>query len=134
MYSPAFFHGEQVIAGLGLAALITVIIIPLLIYFWLWHTQISELQLAVAFFIFMVVVCGWFALSKPDSTSIFQLMLIGLGLILSLPWNLLAGWLLSLVIKGEPTDWHFAVVMLFGAAINAVLLYYAAIRMRRIIR
>jgi len=134
MYSPAFFHGEQVIAGLGIAALITLILIPLLLYVWLWHTQISELQLAVAFFILMAVVCGLFALSTPDSTSVFQLTMICLGLILSLPWNLLAGWLLSLVIKGEPSDWQFAAVILFGAAINAVLLYYAATRMRRIIR
>jgi hypothetical protein len=132
-FSPAFLHGEQVLVGLGLAALITLIVIPLLLYFWLWHTKISELQLATAYFILMAVVCGSLAFSTSNPTSIFQLTVVGLGFLLTLPWNLLAGWLFSLAINTGLSDRQLAVVMLLGAAINAVLLYFAAIKMRRII-
>jgi hypothetical protein len=57
----------------------------------------------------------------------------GLGLFLSLPWSVLAGWGLSAVRNSSVSDRELAVLMMLSAGINAVLLYLAARKMRRLI-
>ena len=131
--SLAFLHGEQVLIGLGLAGLIVLIGGPLVLYVWLWHTKVSELKLTAAYLIFMALLCVVFG-SSPDITSILSLTISMLGYILSLPWSVLASWAVSEARNSPVSDREFALLMMFAAGINAVLLYLAAVKMRRLIR
>ena len=129
----AFLHGEQVLVALGLAGLIALIGVPVVLYVWLWRTKISEFKLALAYLILMAILCGVFS-SNNDPTAMFSLTLSGLGFVLSLPWSVLAGWLLSTAFNSDVGDGTIAILMMVGASINAVLLYFAAVKMRRLIR
>ena len=73
------------------------------------------------------------ALNPNDPVSILSLTAFAFGLILSLPWSV-TGWIIGEVLNVSLGDRAFAVVMLFAAAINAVLLYFAAVKMRRLIQ
>ena len=130
---PALVHGEQILVGLGLGALIACILVPALLYICLRHTEISELQLALTYFTVTAVLCGFSAFGPDNPPSISSATAFTLTFILTLPWNALVG-VFSLYRDTYLSDRQFAVVMLFGAVSNAVLLYFAAIKLRRIIR
>lgn len=129
-FCPAFLHGETIVLGLLLGALVGLIGGPLLLYIWLWHTKVSELSLTVGYLILMAILCVVFSWNSPS--SMLSLTASGLGFFLSLPWSLLAGWALSEVTNSD-SDRQIALLMMGGAGINAVLLYLAARRMRRTI-
>ena len=130
----AFLHGEWILVPLGLAALTTLIGVPLVLYIWLWRTKLSELKLAIAYLIFVGVLCIIFGSDGPASpSSVLWNTVSALGFILTLPWNLLAGWLFDAWLGPEVYDHEFAIMMLLGAGINAVLLYLVAIKLRRLI-
>jgi hypothetical protein len=130
--SLVFLHGEQVLVGLGLAGLMVLVGGPLVLYVWLWHTKISELTLTVAYLILMAVLCVRFGLG-PSLTSVLSLTMSMLGLILSLPWSVLASWALREARNSPVSDGEFALLMMLAAGINAALLYLAAGKMRRLI-
>lgn len=127
----AFLHGEQALVGIALAGLIALIGVPLVLYLWLWHTKISELQLACAYLAFVAVLCLVYSSGPSRPPSILSLTPSFLGLILTLPWSAIIGWGLSEMFKWGLSDREFAVVMMFAALINSVLLYFAAVKMRR---
>lgn len=127
----AFLHGEQVLVALGLAALIALIGVPAVLYVWLWHTKVSEFKLVLAYLLLMAILAVVFS-SNNDPTAMFSLTLSGLGFILSLPWSVLAGWVLSKAFNSDVSDGAVAILMMVGACINAVLLYFAAVKMRRL--
>jgi len=129
----AFLHGEQVLIGLGLAGLIVLIGGPLVLYVWLWHTKVSELKLTIAYLILMAILCVVFGTSSNIS-SILSLTMSMLGYILSLPWSVLASRAVSAATNSEVSDQQFALLMMLAAGINAVLLYLAAVKMRRLIK
>ena len=128
----AFLHGEHVLAALGLAGLIALIGVPVVLYVWLWHTKVSEFKLALAYLILMAILSGVFSSTSDDPTAMFSLTLSGLGFVLSLPWSALAGWALSSAFNYDVSDDRIAILMMVGASINAVLLYFAAGKMRRL--
>lgn len=130
----AFLHGEHMLMALLLAAIIAFVGFPVLLYLWLWRTEISELKLAFGYFMSSAVLCGVSALSPNDPASILPLTASALGFILTLPWNVLVGWALGEARNAELSDREFAVVMLFSAGFNAVLLYFVAAKMRRLIQ
>ena len=129
----AFLHGEQVLVGLLFGGLLAFMGGPLVLYVWLWHTNVSELKLTVAYLILMAILCVVFG-SSPSVSSVFSLTMSMLGLILSLPWSVLASWALSEATNSEVSDRQFALLMMLAAGINSVLLYLAAVKMRRLIR
>ena len=131
-FSSAFLHGEAALVGLLFAGVIALVGVPLVLYVWLWHTKLSELKLTVAYLILMAVLCVVFG-SGPSLSSIFSLTISMLGLILSLPWSALASWALSEARNSPVSDREFALLMMLAAGINAVLLYFAAAKMRRLI-
>lgn len=129
---PAFLHGEQALVALLFAGIIALLGVPVL-YFWLWHTKVSALKLAIAYFVIAAVMCAQLAFGEPNPGSIPSLTASALGLILSLPWSVGVGWVLSTTLNLDFDDRAVGVVMLFGAGVNAVLLYFAAAKMRRLI-
>jgi hypothetical protein len=72
--------------------------------------------------------------TPTDPTSVLTLAVFSLSFILTLPWSPLVGWLLSQVRSSVLGDREFSLVMLIGAGINAVILYFIAVKMRRIIK
>ena len=120
--------------GLLFAGVIVLVGFPLLLYVWLWHTKVSELKLTFAYFISVALLCVALALNPNDPTSILSLTAFLVSFILTLPWSVVAGWVLSEVRNSALSDREFAVVMLFGAGLNAVLLYFIAAKMRRLIK
>lgn len=131
-FSPAFLHGEIVLVGLLFAGLIALVGVPLVLYVWLWHTKASELKLTVAYLILMAVLSVVFG--SDGVSSILSLTISMLGYILSLPWSALASWALSEARDSPVSDREFALLMMLAAGINAVLLYFAAGKMRRLIK
>lgn len=129
----AFLHGEQVLIAIVLAGIVVVVGIPLLLYLWLWNTKLSELHLALAYFISVAALCVGLAVTPPDPTSILTLAIFSLSFILTLPWGPLVGWLASQFRSSVLSDSEFSLVMLVGAGINAVILYFIALKMRRMI-
>lgn len=129
----AILHGEQALAALGLAGLIVLIGVPVLLYVWLWHTKVSEFKLTLAYLILMAILCGVYSSSPNDPDAIFSLTLSSLAFVLSLPWSALVGWVLSAAFELELGDDMIAVIMMVGASINSVLLYLAAVKMRRLV-
>ena len=127
-----FLHGEIALVGIVLAGLIALIGVPLVLYVWLWHTRITELQLACAYLVLMAVLCVVFS-GANVSLSLLSLTFSFLGFILTLPWSAMVGWGLSGMFNWELSDGEFAVVMMLGALINSVLLYFGAVKMRRLI-
>lgn len=130
----AFLHGEQALVGIVLAGLIALIGVPLLLYVWLWHTKVSELQLACAYLVFVAVLCVVYASSVNDPPSMLSLTPSLLGFILTLPWSAVVGLGVSEMFDWQLSDGKFALIMMLGALINSVLLYFAAVKMRRLIQ
>jgi len=132
----AFLHGEQILIGILLAAAIILVCFPVLLYIWLWHSKVSELKLADAFFGFVTALAVMLIVMPNDPTSIFSLTVFSLSFILTLPWSALAGGVLGEILKARGSglgDNGFAVVMIFSAGINAVILYFIAVKLRRLI-
>ena len=128
----AFLHGEWILVPLALAGLMALIGVPLMLYFWLWRTKVSELKLAIGYFLFVGVLCIIFGSGGPaNPASILWNIASALAFILTLPWNLLAAWAFG-ALRGS--DREFAIMMLLGGGVNAVLLYLVAIKLRRLIR
>jgi len=132
--SLAFFHGEQVIVGFIVAAVIVLLGFPLLLYVWLWRTKVSELKLAIAFLVVTASACGVVALSSPGSASILIFTAFFIAFIFSLPWNVITFVVIGMVAHLRISDNEFALIMLLGAGINSMLLYFAAKKMRGLIR
>jgi hypothetical protein len=130
----AFLHGEEVLIGLPLAAGIILVGVPLLLYIWLWHTKVSELKLAIVYCALVSLLCGMLSLNLHARPSVSLLTALCLGFLLTLPWSALGEWLLSNVDVSAIGDHKLEVVMLFGAVINAVILHFIAVKMRRLIR
>ena len=130
----AFLHGEQVLIGLLLAGIAVLVGVPLLLYIWLWNARWSELHLSLAYFILSAVLCVVLALSPNNPTSVLSLATFSLVFILTLPWSPLLGWLVSEIRNSGLSDREFSVAMLIGAGINAVVLYFIATKMRRLIK
>lgn len=130
----AFLHGEQMLVALLLAGIVALVGVPLALYLWLWRTELSELKLALGYFAITAVLCGVVAFSVNDPPSILPLTASALGFILTLPWSPLGGWAFSEIRNSVPSDREFAVVMLLAAGLNAVLLYFLAVKMRRLIK
>ena len=133
----ALLHGEQVLVGLLLAAVIVIVAIPLLLYLWLWYSKFSELSIAVAYFAIVVVLCVVFAIKPNDPTSMISLGAFSLSFILTLPWSALAGFVIGELMKAQDSilgDRPFALVIVLCAGVNAVILYFIAVKMRRLIK
>jgi hypothetical protein len=135
MNSPllAFLHGEQALVGMALAGLIALIGVPLSIYVWLWHTKLSEFQLACAYLVLMVVLCAVFSSGANAPAAMPSITPWMLAFILTLPWSAIVGFGLNEMFDWHMSDGAFAVVMMLGALINSVPLYFAAVKMRRLI-
>jgi hypothetical protein len=129
----AFLHGEQALVGMVLAGLIALIGVPLILYVWLWHTRVSELQLAGAYLILMAVLCAVFSSGTNNPASMLSITPWMLAFILTLPWSAIAGFGLSAIFDWQMSDGAFAIMMMGGALVNSVLLYFAAVKMRRLI-
>lgn len=132
----AFLHGEQVLIGILLAAAVVFVCFPVLLYIWLWRTQVSELKLAVAFFVSVTVLAVILVVTPNDPTSILTLAAFSLSFILTLPWSALASTVLVQILKAGGSGMGenaFAVLMIISAAVNAVILYFIAVKLRRLI-
>jgi hypothetical protein len=132
-FSLAFLHGEQVVLGFIFAAAIVLLGLPLLLYVWLRHTRLSERKLAFAFLMLSTGVCSVIAFSTPDSGSIFVFTAFFIAFIFSIPWSVITYAALYLAGNLHIGDHEFALVMLLGAGINTMLLYFAAKKMRGLI-
>ena len=130
----AFLHGEQMLFGLVLAGLIALIAVPVLLYVWLWHTKWSEFQLAIGYLILAVILSFAFGAMPNDPRSIFSIMVSAFAFILTLPLNLVVNMVLSRFRGPGVSDAEFMVSMLIAAGLNSVLLYFAAVKMRRLIK
>ena len=129
----AFFHGEQVLVGLALAVVIVLVVVPLLLYFWLWHSRISELKLALAYFAVVAATCAEVFLNPSNPTSLSSITAFLLGLILTLPWSAVA-FFATMSASGERvSEQLFALAIAFCGVINAFLLYLIAKKLRRLI-
>ena len=129
----AFLHGEQALVGIALACVIALIGVPLVLYVWLWHTRLSELQLACAYLVLVAALCAVYTTGRTGVPSILILFPSFLGFILTLPWSAIAGWGLSEMFNWDLSDGALAIVMMLGALINSVLLYFLAVKMRSLI-
>jgi hypothetical protein len=132
--SLAFFHGEQALVGLIFAAVIVLIAFPLLVYVWLRHTKVSEQILALVYFIVTASACGVFVLGAHDPVSVPLLTISYIGFISTLPWNVIT--IIALYVFGNQymSDREIAFVMLMGAGINTMLLYFLAKKMRGLVK
>lgn len=128
--SLAFLHGEQALVGFIFAAVIVLLGSPLLIYVWLRHTKLSEKKLALAYFIVTAGACGMSALGIPDSAYIPVLTVSYVAFIYTLPWNVITIFALYFFGNQYMSNNEVVLVMLMGAGINAMLLYFFAKKMR----
>ena len=128
--SLAFFHGEQALVGLVFAAGLVLFVIPLVIYVWLWLTNVSERKLSFAYLILTVITCALTAFSSPGTASVLNFAAVYTGFVLTLPWNIIT--LVVLYLGGNPnvSDYEFALIMLLGAGINTMLVYLFAKKIR----
>ena len=117
--------------GLVLAGLIALFGVPLVLYVWLWYTKISGLKLTLTYLVLTAVVCGLIAFSP--SRSLFSLTVSALAFIFTLPWNVVTLWVLSMAHNSDSSDREFAAAMLFGAGVNAVILFFIAKKLRSLI-
>lgn len=127
----AFLHGEQALVGFCFAALIGLVGIPLSGYLFLRHTKLSVKIFALAYFIIAASACGGFALGAPDTAYIPILTVFFIAFIYTLPWNVITIVALHWFAGQNISDNEVAVVMLMGAGINATLLYFIAIKIRK---
>ena len=128
--SLGFFHGEQALVGLIFAAVLVLLGFPLLVYVWLRHTKISEQKLALAYFIVAAGACGVFALGAPDTPYIPILTVFYCAFIYTLPWSAITIVALYVFANQSMSDSEVAMVMLMGAGINTMLLYFLAKKIR----
>ena len=126
--SLAFLHGEQALVGFVFAAVTVLVGFPLLVYVWLRHTKLSEKKLALVYFIVTASACGVFALS--DSTSLPLFIPSYIAFIFTMPWNLITIFALYWLGNQYMSDNEVALVMLMGAGINTMLLYFFAKKIR----
>ena len=126
--SLAFLHGEQALVGFIFAAVTVLVGFPLLVYVWLRHTKLSEKKLALVYFIVTASACGVFALS--DSTSLPLFIPSYIAFIFTMPWNLITIFALYWLGNQYMSDNEVALVMLMGAGINTMLLYFFAKKIR----
>ena len=127
----AFFHGEQALVGLALAILIVVIGGPIVLYFWLWHSKISEAKLALAYFAVVAASCAEVFLNPNNPTSLSLLTAFLIGFILTLPWSLVV--FFASLSGSRVGDQAFALAIAFFGVINALILYLVAKKLRRLI-
>ena len=133
----SILHGEQLLVALALAGGIVVIGVPILLYIWLWHWEVSEWKVAFGYFLFVATLCVLPFTGASEARSVFSLTNFLLAFILSLPWSAFAAFVLHEILetRGESLgDRALAIVMLFCAGVNAVLLYFIARKMRRLIK
>ena len=128
--SLAFFHGVQGLVALVLAGAIVVIGVPSVFYVWLWHTKSSERKLTFIYVVVMAVLCVLMAFTANDPLSLFHLTVSMLAFILSLPWNVITLFAVSMASTSDISDLETVAVMLLGAGVNAVLLYFGGKRLR----
>ena len=126
----AFLHGEQALIGFIFAAITVLLGFPLLVYVWLRHTKLSEKKLAIAYFIVAASACGAFALRVPDSAYIPIFTVFYIAFILTLPWNVITIVALYVFDNQFMSDNEVTLVMLMGAGINTMLLYFFAKKIR----
>ena len=126
--SLAFLHGEQAFVAFIFVAFTVLFGVPLLVYVWLRHTKLSEKKLALAYFIVTASACGVFALS--DSTSLPLFIPSYIAFIFTMPWNLITIFALYWLGNQYMSDNEVALVMLMGAGINTMLLYFFAKKIR----
>ena len=103
--------------------------VPLLFYLWLRQTELPALYLALAYLLPVAVLCVLPSVaeahSKLSSVSVLS------SFILTLPWSALARWGLQVVSDPLLSDSEYAVMMLLCAGVNAVILYFVGVRVRR---
>lgn len=128
--SLAFFHGVQGLVALVLAGLIVVVSVPLVFYVWLWHTKSSGRKLAVTYVVVMAVLCGLMAVTANERTSLFHLTVSLIAFILSLPWNVVTLWAISMSGNAITSDLETGAAMLLGAGVNAMILFFCAKKLR----
>jgi hypothetical protein len=132
--SLAFFHGEQALVSLLFAALIALLGFPLLVYIWLRHTKVSVLLLALVYFTVTASACGVMAFHEHAPPSILLLTVFYIGFILTLPWNVISIFALYWFGNQYMSDREIGFVMLLGAGINTMLLYFLAQKIRSIVK
>ena len=132
--SLAFFHGEQALVGFIFAAVIALLGFPLLIYVWLRHTKVSEQILALTYFIVTASACAVMAFDAHGPPHVLLLTIFYIGFILTLPWNVITIFVLYAYGNQYMTDREVAFVMLMGAGINTMLLYFFAKKMRSLVK
>ncbi len=129
----AFLHGEQLLVGLALAVVIVLVGVPLLLYFWLWHSKISEAKLALAYFAVVAASCAEMFLDSNNPTSGASYTAFLIGLILTLPWSAVV-FFATMSASGERvSEQVFALAIAFCGVINAFLLYLIAKKLRRLV-
>ena len=126
----AFLHGEQALIGFLFAAVTVLLGFPLLVYVWLRHTKLSEKKLALAYLIVTVGACGMFALGTPDSAYVPILTVFYIAFLYTLPWNVITIFALYVFGNQDMSDHEIVFVMLMGAGINTMLLYFLAKKIR----
>ena len=128
--SLALFHGVQGLVALVLAGLIIVVSVPLVFYVWLWHTKASGRKLTVTYVVVMAVLCGLMAVTTNDRTSSFHLTVSLIAFILSLPWNVVTLWAVSMAGNAIISDLETGAAMLLGAGVNTMILFFGAKKLR----
>jgi hypothetical protein len=131
--SLAFFHGEQALVGLLFAALIALFGFPLLVYVWLRHTKLSERIPALVYFIVTASACV-IVLGAHNPAFLPLLTIFYIGFILTLPWNVITIFALYWFGNQYMSDREIAFVMLMGAGINTMLLYFLAKKLRGLVK
>lgn len=130
----ALLHGEQVLIGLLLAGVILVVCVPVLLYFWLWHSTVSASKLVVAYFVIVAVLWGVVAMNpNRNPTSMVSLTAFSMGFILTLPWSAVTSFIVAELSPGLG-DRPLALLSVLFAAVNAVILYFIAVKIRRLIK
>jgi hypothetical protein len=133
----ALLHGEQFLVGFLFAAVIVIVGFPVLMYFWLWRSTISESKLALTYFVVVAVLCLLFSITPNNPTSIPSFIAYSISFILTLPWSALAGFVIGEMLEARGStlgDRLFALVIVICAGVNAVILYFIALKMRRLIK
>lgn len=128
--SLAFLHGEQAFVAFIFVAFTVLFGVPLLVYVWLRHTKLSEKKLALAYFIVTASACSVFALGGPDSAYIPLLTVFYIAFIFTLLWNVVTLLALYVFDNEYMSNNEITAVMLMGAGINTMLLYFLAKKIR----
>lgn len=124
----AFLHGEQVLFALLLAGAVILIALPVLFYVWIWHSKISELKLSIAFFVLISALSVLLFIVPDNPTSVLTLTVFSFVFILCLPWSFLA-----LIVNAEMSKNVFTLLTIGFAGLNSAIMYFIAVRLRRIV-